>query len=223
MARSSLWIVFGLLSLAACTNTIYPFTTGSYQSLPPQAARLVIWGTQRHDVLVAVATWLERRGLVIVGRDKLQDLLDEHGRNQSPSAYSNGDLLRAGASLGVDLLVLVETSGLPSSTPPRPSEDRPPSPASVAVRAIDPKTGEVQWHAEAFYGPTVVHDPDMFTNLACQALATVWGFRPAGYHVISSEDMCDVNTPGRSLPGSKDIQQIGHAASPPMIARIISR
>jgi hypothetical protein len=52
------------------------------------------------------------------------------------------------------------------------------------------------------------------TNLACQALATVWGFRPAGYHEVPSVDMCHVKTRGHYKPRVTDPHELGWGEPP---------
>jgi hypothetical protein len=199
-----------LLFMTACTKTVYPVTTGSYRTLPQQPTRLVVWGTTQVEAETAVATWLQKRGLVIVEREQLQRVLDEHAPDRSPYSQDETAVLQAANVLGVDTLVFVDTSRASMSPQGgRPIDLAARHSTTVAIRGVDVKTGDTEWNAQASYFP-ITHEHDgALTNLACQALATVWGFRPAGYHEVPSVDMCHVKTRGHYKPRVTDPHELG--------------
>ena len=64
---------------------------------------------------------------------------------------------------------------------------------AVSVRGVDVETSEVLWTGNARYPQQTGGGPeDTLMKLTCQALATAWGFRPAGDQAISSQSMCAV-------------------------------
>ena len=73
MTLVGLW----LISLTVgCTHPQYPVTDGFHQTLPQQNTRAVVWGD--HPAAAGTATtWLQKRGLTIVERARLQQLFNE--------------------------------------------------------------------------------------------------------------------------------------------------
>ncbi len=202
-----------LLFMTACTKTVYPVTTGSYRTLPQQPTRLVVWGPTQVEAETAVATWLQKRGLVVVEREQLQRVLDEHTPDRSPHSQDETAVLQAAHVLGVDTLVFVDTSRASMSSQGhqtgRPIDLTARHSTTVAIRGVDVKTGDTEWNAQASYSP-ITHEHDgALTNLACQALATVWGFRPAGYHEVPSADMCQIKMPRPYEPPSGRYEELG--------------
>lgn len=62
--------------------------------------------------------------------------------------------------------------------------------ASVSIRGVNVETSEVAWSGTARFSKPVRGIEDALTKLTCQALATAWGFRPAGWHEFDSQAMC---------------------------------
>jgi hypothetical protein len=69
----------------------------------------------------------------------------------------------------------------------------------ISVRGVEVPTGRVSWSGSARYASFETRPTkDALALLTCEALATVWGFRPAGTKwFLSSEKMCAV---GAALP-----------------------
>jgi hypothetical protein len=203
-----------VLFLPACGKPLYPRTMGSYRALPKQPAQVVVWGKDSPDeVITAVEAWLQKRGLIIAPRDKFYELSEERTRGTHSGDAEEKSWLQAAYMLGADELVLVETTRvrLPrqQSIDGKP-KDRPPLHfTSVSIRSIDLKTGKGQWNASAAFPPADIETEGIFVSLACHALATVWGFRPAGYYEVSSSDMCEVDTPDPYSPSSEGHEQVG--------------
>jgi hypothetical protein len=164
------------LLLSACGRTLYPVTNGSYRTLPHSGTFFTVWGSHTAAVLSTEA-WLEARGLVLVPKSKLKLVAGDAAVQPSDVKI----VLPAAAAAGVEIVVVVDPSSNPAF------------PASVQVSALDAMTGESVWTAAAWFAdPDLRLDEAPMDILVCQALATLWGFRPAGYHEISSNDMCDV-------------------------------
>ena len=218
----------GLLSLTACGQVLYPVTAGSYKTLPKQPTQVVVWGLD-HDAepaharqdgphakiaeaMAAVTRWLNKRRLLIVERQTVLQVLDRRtpGDTDLPEEAA---LRRAATLLGVDELVFVEVTRLAVLSRKTSERNRKASAAlhvtSVSIRGVEAKTGDVLWNAYASFPPTEVERDDVVTYLACQALATVWGFRPAGYHEVSSSDMCEVREPDHHGPHSPRYHELG--------------
>jgi hypothetical protein len=66
--------------------------------------------------------------------------------------------------------------------------------ATVFVKAVNVKSGEIVWSGNARYGEPVTSVNEALVKLTRQALATAWGFRPVGPHEISSDSMCLIET-----------------------------
>ena len=170
------WLTLALLiaaTLPGCGRTLYPVTSGSYRTLPQDGVKLVVWGPDPASRL-AVTTWLRDRGLHVWDPSIVErmtgDLHADRTGDWEP-AFDTADALHA------DGLVLIEAPGVSSF------------PASMRIRGFGP-VRQVQWEAAAWYPDTRLNLADVVPALACQALATVWGFRPAGYHEIDSAAMC---------------------------------
>jgi hypothetical protein len=212
MRRNVLLIGLGMvMCLTSCANTIYPVTAGSYRSLPKQSARLLVWGTTHAEAETTVIAWLQKRGFVVIDRYQVHKILNDRTLDRVGAPQDEPTLLQAALSLGADSVVFVEISG--AMTPVH--ELRPASAegdsASVVIRGVDVRTREVEWNAQALYPHLGADKDEAVAHLACQALATVWGFRPAGYHEIASTDMCQIEFPGQTPP-SNGRQRLGRAA-----------
>jgi curli biogenesis system outer membrane secretion channel CsgG len=152
-------------------------------------------------------TWLQKRGLAIVERARLQEVLNEQMIRLTHTSDDDAALLRVGRLLGADLIVFVEagsTKSVASSSEMYvgayggygESSSVPVHSSVVNVRAVDIQTGEVVWSGTARYPTMDTGAPeDSFVKLTCQALATAWGFRPAGQREIPSQSMCAIEAP----------------------------
>jgi hypothetical protein len=179
---------------AACGRELYPVTSGSYHHLPPPASLLVIWG-KNHEAVSTASAWLQKRGFLIAERQTIETLMRMHPHHLSEDAEEQA-LRSVALTAGATQVVIIDTAV--AQTPPHDSFDPTlNSPGrsylrAVRIRGLDAETGEVTWNAHASFPPTdsVLEMP--LEQLTCQALATVWGFRPAGYHKIASANMCEI-------------------------------
>jgi hypothetical protein len=185
----ALWLL-----TAACGRDLYPVTNGSYHHFPPRASLLIIWG-KNQEAVTAAGGWLQKRGFLIAERQRIENLMKMHPYH--PSEDREEQALRSVAvTAGAAQVVMIDAAIAP--TPPYDSFDptsRSPGRSysmAVWIRGLDAETGEVAWNAHASFPPTDSLLERPLEQLTCQALATVWGFRPAGYHKIASGNMCDV-------------------------------
>jgi hypothetical protein len=200
-----LWLAIGILLLPACGKPVYPLTNGSYQTRPEAPARLVIWGPNQPAV-AAVGTWLQKRGFLILAPEKIRHIMNERLIGEGQGRLEEVAILQAAKSLGADGVVFVDAARttLPQENFAHHGNDSVDLYSiSLSLRGLDTKTGEVMWDGSAFFPPTDVLIDEPLEKLACHALATVWGFRPAGHHPIPSEDVCDVPDNSRYAPSAK--------------------
>lgn len=169
----ALLLVLILPTISSCI-LVWATTDGFHHTLPPRDSRVVVWGGHLTATSTAV-TWLQKRGLKVVERARLQQIFDEQKLRLTQTPDSEADVLRVGKLLGAQQVVFVET----------------PSPNSVSLRGIDVETSEVAWSGRAYWPDEVIGTADeKLSRLTCQALATAWGYRPRGNRWILSDRMC---------------------------------
>lgn len=189
--RLAAWaLVLNCAALAGCGQ--YPVTDGFHTLLPQRQDRLAVWSS--HPIAAATAaTWLQKLGVTIIERARLQQLLTEQRVALTNTADDDAQMLRLAATLGLSHLVYVDVSRVevgmvhPPFNPPLTTYM-----AGVAIRGVQVKTGEVVWSGSARYRGPVSERDDYLVRLTCQALATAWGLRPPGEHPIASQAMCSL-------------------------------
>ncbi len=188
--------------LAACGPIVlYPTTDGFHTALPSPQTRVIVWGT--HPTVEATATtWLQKRGLTILASARLRQAVSDQGVPLTRTRRDEALVLRAGDSLGADLVVFAEgavrasaTTGTHDARLERDGHAHVIDHAHVSVRAVSLKSNEIVWGGSArmsqhYYGTV----DESLTHLTCQALATAWALRPPGLRRIASHDMCEVQT-----------------------------
>lgn len=190
MQYRALILILSISALFGCGA--YPVTDGFQKALPQRQARIVVWGGNPM-ANAAVTTWLQKLGLTIIERTRLQQLLSEQRVVLTNTPYDDVQILRVGKLLGLDHIVYVDVSAVemgaikPLFNPPITTYL-----ASVSVRGVQVETGEVVWSGTARYRNPVTEYDDYLVRLSCQALATAWGLRPPGEHPVSSQAMCAV-------------------------------
>ena len=200
MTHVGLW----LISLTVgCTN-LYPVTDGFHKTLPQQNTRAVVWAD--HPATAGTATiWLQKRGLTIVERAKLQQVFNEQQIRLTHTPDDEAQVLRVGKLLGAEMVIFVDTSfqkELRSSYYADANKAEggmhTEYSASVSIRGVNVGTSEVAWSGTARYPNPVGGIEDALAKLTCQALATAWGFRPPGQHEFASQAMCQAGE--RNIP-----------------------
>jgi len=139
----------------------------------------------------------------VVERAKLLQLFEEQRIRLTHTADDEGPILRVGKLLGAGMVVFTDasvSSGVVSNYNVDASGGTggsvPVHSAAVSIRGVDVETSEVLWNGVARYpGQSRGSPEDTLAKLTCQALATAWGFRPAGDQAISSQSMCTVDKP----------------------------
>lgn len=193
-----LLLSFGVLSGCA-SNKIYPITDGFHHTLPQPNTRIVIWGND--PVVTGTATtWLQKRGLRVVERARLMQIFEEQRIRLTHTPDDEAPILRVGKILGAGVVIFIDgsaTAGVQSSYSVSRYGGGGGSQSvysdAVSIRGVDVESSEVLWTGNARYPQQTGGSPeDGLMKLTCQALATAWGFRPAGEQAISSQSMCAV-------------------------------
>ena len=194
VTRVGVWLI---LLIVGCAPR-YPVTDGFHKTLPQQNTRAVVWGN--HPAAAGTATtWLQKRGLTIVERARLQQVFDEQQIRLTHTPDDETQVLRVGKLLGAETVIFIDTSfqkelrssfkvdsqGGEGGTVTEYS-------ASVSVRGVNVQTSEVAWSGTARYPKPISGIEDALTRLTCQALATAWGLRPPGQDKFDSQAMCTI-------------------------------
>jgi Sel1 repeat len=207
----------------------YPITDGFRHSLPPTNTRIVIWGNDT-AVTGTATTWLQKRGLRVVERARLMQLFEEQRIRLTYTPDDEAPILRVGRILGAGLVVFIDgssTEGIHSSYEVGRYGGSGSSysvySGAVSVRGVDVETSEVLWIGTARYPTQTGGGPqDTLMKLTCQALATAWGFRPAGDQEISSQSMCVADKPIVPIVplvrGMEERSNEHASASPPIVS-----
>jgi len=141
---------------------------GFHHELPSQGLRVVVWGS--HPVAAATAsTWLQRRGLRIVERSRLTQILAEQKIVLTSTRDEEADLLRVGKLAGAEQLIFVETVG-----------ER-----SVSIRSVKLETAEVVWTGSSAF-KREIGGKSYVGELVCESLRAAWGLP-----VSSFSDPCE--------------------------------
>lgn len=177
--RFSLLLALCCLQLS-CGRSVYEIQTdGSNSTSPDQRARVAVWGNMP-STISAASTWLHKRGVVIIERVQLDQVLNEQRIRLRHTAEDEADLLRIGRLVGATMIVfadgMVRTGQFGN--------------ASVTIRAVDVEQALVLWSGRAQYIGPLEYVEYAITGLTCEALATAWGYRKPGTHSISSSSHC---------------------------------
>ena len=167
-----------LVCLAGCV----PVTDGVRHDLPAKDALMIVWGDDGSAVGMAT-TWLQKRGLSVLERSLLYANLETDHLELTHTLKDEATILQIAKKMeGVQEVVFLDRGG----------DARAPM---ISVRGVDVQTGRISWSGSARYARFETRPTkDALALLTCEALATVWGFRPAGTKwFLSSEKMCAVD------------------------------
>ena len=158
-----------------------PVTDGFRHDLPAQAALTIVWGDDVSAVGMAT-TWLQKRGRSVLERSLLYANLETDNLELTHTLKDEAAILQTAKKMGVQEVVFLDRGG----------DARAPM---ISVRGVEVPTGRVSWSGSARYASFETRPTkDALALLTCEALATVWGFRPAGTKwFLSSEKMCAVD------------------------------
>lgn len=196
-------IVILLLTGCAEQATYIPVTDGFQMQPTAKATRTIVWGGHPSATGTAI-TWLQRHGVKVIERVRVQQLFDEQSIRLIHGSEDDAQVLRVGRMLGAGLAVFIDTPittgshfvsggfayGHIGSSQTKGSTVHS---TSVWVRGVDVETSEVLWSGTARYPETFdANLDDILAGLTCHALATAGGLRPVGQHEFD-EDMCTLS------------------------------
>jgi hypothetical protein len=177
-----LWLAFFAMTIG-CRAEIHPITTGSFRALPSTGERVVVEGNEL-AVVNAVAAWLGERGLIVIEQNELRQYLGHDTLRQCGENCFRTAMIDGARALGADELIHMQSSRLHA-----------PDRLAVSLQGLAVQTGEDLWNAsgQLVILHTALNEEQITRELAtvaCHALATVWGYRPAGFTTESSVDFC---------------------------------
>lgn len=203
-----------LLPTAGCRGYAFldtPTTDGFHSKLPSPYTRAVVWGG-RPDTIQSASTWLLKKGILVVDQTKVLQAAADQKVSLTGYQYLETDVLRMAKLVGARLVVFSNaevgswealnwSAGFPRS-------QRVYS-ATVAIRAVDVNTGEIEWSGKAQSTERFGNIEEGISLLTCHALATAWGMRNPG--AIAPDNICP---PGSGLMTS-ELSLPRPQASPP--------
>ena len=152
-----------------------PVTDGFHSRVSEGNETIVIVGNN-HTANRVATTWLQKRGLSVLERSQLDQILAEQQLRLVRSSDDDAMLLHVGRIAGASQIVFIDTTS-----------------SAVSIRAVDLESGKIGWTGRAHYRDMRIKEPgDPSMTLTCQALATAWGFREPGDIYIPSQQMCDL-------------------------------
>jgi len=177
-----LWLAFFAITIG-CRAEIHPITTGSFKALPSTGERVLVNGSEL-AVVNAVAAWLENRGLIVIKQNELQQYLGNDTLRQCGADCFRTAMIEGARALGADELIIMQSSRLQA-----------PDRLAVSLQGLAVQTGEDLWNAsgQLLIPYTALNEEQITQELvtvACHALATMWGYRPAGLIAEHSVDFC---------------------------------
>jgi hypothetical protein len=177
-----LWLAFFAMTIG-CRAEIHPVTTGSFKALPSTGERVLVKGSEL-AVVNAVAAWLEDRGLIVIEQNELRQYLGNDTLRHCGEDCFRTAMIDGARALGADELILTQSS-----------RQQAPDRLAVSLQGLAVRTGEDLWNAsgQLVIPHTALNEEQITQELAtvaCHALATMWGYRPAGFTTESSVDFC---------------------------------
>ncbi|HET7909092.1 MAG TPA: hypothetical protein VFL19_00165 [Nitrospira sp.] len=155
-----------------------PVTDGFHSSTSNGNETVVIVGSNQ-SAINAATIWLQKRGLSVLERSQLDQILVEQQLRLVRSSDDDAVLLHVGRIAGASHIVFIDATS-----------------SAVSIRAVDLESGKIGWTGRAHYRDMRIKEPgDPSMTLTCQALATAWGFREPGDIYIPSQQMCDLRDP----------------------------
>ena len=177
------WLAIIAMTIGCRAEIHHPVTTGSLKALPSSGERVVVEGNEL-AVVNAVATWLEDRGLIVIEQNKLPQYLGNDTPRQCGADCFRKAMIEGARALGAEELISTQSSRLQA-----------PDRLAVSLQGFSVRTGEDLWNASGqLVIPYTALNEEQITHelatIACHTLATMWGYRPAGFITESSVDFC---------------------------------
>ena len=153
-----------------------PTTDGFRSKLPSPYTRAVVWGG-RPDTIQSASTWLSKKGVLVVDQTIVLQAAAEQKVTLTENKSLETDILRLARLVGARLVVFsnAEVGTWEMGFPRRRVYS-----ATVAVRAVDVNTGEIEWIGKAQSVERFMKLEEGITVLTCHALATAWDMRKPG-------------------------------------------
>ena len=150
-----------------------PTTDGFHSKLPSPYTRAVVWGG-RPDTVQSASTWLLKKGILVVDQTKVLQAAADQKVSLTGYQYLETDVLRMAKLVGARLVVFSNaevgswealdwSAGLPRSQRVYA--------ATVALRAVDVNTGEIEWSGKAQSTERFANIEEGISLLTCHALA----------------------------------------------------
>ncbi len=163
------FICFIFIFLIGCAHGMKPVPSGQLTEMPYPGTRAIVWGSHTGATGQAV-TMLQKFGLRIVERSRLQQVFDEQKLRMSNTSADEGHLMKIGKIVGAETIVFVDVQMgsdvvSQSSTQMRGlrfasgSKTETMYNTNVAVRAVNIESGEVLWSGSAHY-PRKINNPE---------------------------------------------------------------
>ncbi len=184
--------LFFILWVPGCA--IMPISNGSQSDLPNSGSTAIVWG-QHKGAVGETVTLLQKWGLRIVERSRLQQVFEEQKIRLTYSTDDDAQILKVGKILGAGSIVFVEAETSSSQRSEAfinryggGSHTETVTNASVAVRGVNVETGEVMWNGTAHY-PQSINNPEAGIIYLTRT-AVMRGLCPSGYWKNDAEG-CD--------------------------------
>ena len=193
----ALCLVSAMLLLEACpakpppSGVRFPITGGSHFVLPGVNQPILVWADA--PLTDFAMEWLRNHHyarVVVPHNSPLQPRQLVHTFSTSAAALALAREMKAEVVLVLEQQATKEEALVESDCGRQFN-------VSVDVRGLSVETGETTLRGNAHYPHCVDLSDKTLGNLSCQALATAWGFRPAGQLDIPSMMMC---TAGQTEP-----------------------
>lgn len=178
LGRPCAMLILSLALLIGCAEGEY-VVEGFHAALPSARTRIVVWGEHPGAVNIAMS-WLQERGLAIVERARLDQVLKEQMIQLTHTRDDQGEILRIGQIAGASMIVFVELSGSSKirgeylGVAGGMGSVGTVYDVTVSIRSINLETSEVVWAGSAKYPRSISHLENAIGNLTKVALERAW-------------------------------------------------
>ena len=191
-ALGTLCLLFAIVLLQGChskpspTGVRFPITSGSHTLLPATDEPILIWADP--PLLEMAVEWLRAHrysNLSMPDRHPVRSPQIVHDYSTRSAALAVAREMKAEFVVFLEQEATKDGTLLEANCGSRFN-------VNVDVRGVSRETGSTALRANAHYPHCIERNDRTLQALACQALATAWGFRPSGQLDIPSNLMCTV-------------------------------
>ena len=179
-------LLHGCSSKPSSTAVRFPITSGSHRLLPATDEPILIWADP--PLREMMANWLRAH------RYSNLSMPDTHPVRSAQIAHNfttRKAALAVAREMKTEFVIVVEHEATKDGTLVE-ADCGSRANVNVDVRVLSAETGDAALRANAHYPHCVEPNDKTLQALACQALATAWGFRPSGQLELPSSLMCTV-------------------------------